>query len=51
MVLSPELVSKGATAVEVDTLERPIDGGSARLEGNTLVVKLPAYGIVTVRVI
>jgi alpha-mannosidase len=50
LTLSPELVSQGATAVEVDTLERLIGGCRARMEGNALLVELPAYGIVTVRV-
>jgi alpha-mannosidase len=48
--LASALVPEGATAVEVDTLERPVEGGSARLEGGTLIVRLPAYGIVTVHV-
>jgi alpha-mannosidase len=46
--LSRTLVPQGAEAVEVDTLERPVEGGSARLEGGTLEVTLPADGIVTV---
>ncbi len=50
VALAPELVPEGTTAVEVDTLERPVEDGSARLEGGTLVVRLPAYGIATVLV-
>jgi alpha-mannosidase len=50
VTLSPELAPQGATAVEVDTLERPLDGGSARIEKGTLTVRLPAYGIATVRI-
>jgi alpha-mannosidase len=50
VALASELVPEGATAVEVDTLERPVEGGSARLEGGTLSVWLPAYGISTVQV-
>jgi len=60
LTLAPELLSsgaprgapgnanKGASAVEVDTLERPLDANGARFEGNTLVVKLPAFGVATV---
>ena len=48
VTLSPSLLGGGATAVEVDTLERPLDGGTARLEGQTLTVALPAFGIATV---
>jgi alpha-mannosidase len=48
--LASELLPEGATAVEVDTLERPVQGGHARLEGGTLSVRLPAGGIVTVLV-
>ena len=48
--LSPALVSEGATVVEADTLERPLDESTARIEGGTLLVNLPAFGIVTVRV-
>jgi len=50
ITLSPEFVPEGASAVEVDALERPVEGGSARLEEGTLAVTLPAYGIVTVLV-
>jgi alpha-mannosidase len=50
VALAPELVPQGAAAVEVDTLERPVEGGSARLEEGTLSVTLPAYGIATVRI-
>jgi alpha-mannosidase len=48
--LASALVSEGATAVEVDTLERPVEDGSARLEEGVLTVRLPAYGIATVLV-
>jgi len=54
LTLAPQLLSGGAnsgvTAVEVDTLERPLDVNDARLEGNTLIVRMPAFGITTVRV-
>ncbi len=48
--LARELMPEGGTAFAMDTLERPLEGGSARLERDTLVVKLPAYGIATVQV-
>jgi len=48
--LLPGNTNEGATAIEADTLERPLDLNSARLEGNTLLVKLPAFGITTVRI-
>jgi len=54
LTLAPELLPRGTngetTAVEVDTLERSLDVNNARLEGNTLVAKLPAFGITTVRI-
>jgi alpha-mannosidase len=46
--LASSLLPKGATAVEVDTLERPLDDGRVRLEEGTLTVELPPYGISTV---
>ena len=50
LTLAPELLPEEATATEVDTLERPLDINGARLEGGTLVVSLPAFGIATVRI-
>ena len=50
LTLAPELLPERASAIEVDTLERPLDANSARLEENTLVVKLRAYGIASVRI-
>ncbi len=47
--LDPDLVPDGATAAETDLLERPLEVGAARLEDNTLVVQIPAYGIATIR--
>jgi alpha-mannosidase len=49
VTLARALAPEG-TAVEVDTLERPVEDGSARLEEGTLEVTVPADGIVTVRV-
>jgi alpha-mannosidase len=48
VVFAPELLSAGATAVEVDTLERPLEGSRVRLDGDVLRVKIPAFGITTV---
>ena len=48
--LSPALVPGGASAVEADTLERPLDESTARIEGGTLLVRLSAFGIATVRI-
>lgn len=47
--LDPALVAGGLRAVETDILERPLDTNSARMDGDTLRVGMPAYGIVTVR--
>ncbi|HIE05080.1 MAG TPA: hypothetical protein EYP61_10010, partial [Candidatus Latescibacteria bacterium] len=44
------LVGPDPRAVEVDILERPISDSTARMEGSTLKVSIPAYGIVTVKV-
>lgn len=49
--LSPLMIAApGAQAVETDLLEQPIEGSTARMEGDTLVVTVPACGIATVRV-
>lgn len=48
--LAPELAGGGTAAVEVDTLERPLDSSGAHIEQGVLTVKLPAFGIATVRV-
>jgi alpha-mannosidase len=50
VTLAPPLLGEGATVTEVDTLERPVDDGHARLEGSTLMVDIPPFGITTVRV-
>ena len=50
VALSPLLVPTGATAVEADTLERPLAESSARIEDGTLLVDLPAHGIAAVRI-
>jgi alpha-mannosidase len=48
VTLSP--LWQATEAKAVDLLERPIEGEEVRLEGETLWVQMPAYGIVTVRV-
>jgi alpha-mannosidase len=50
VALAPALLPEGAPVAEVDTLERPIAAGSARTEGHSVAVRVPAYGIVTVRI-
>jgi len=39
-----------AGSAEVDTLERPVNGNCVRLEGETLTVCVPAFGVTTVKV-
>jgi alpha-mannosidase len=46
--LLPREVGERVSAVEVDTLERPLEGRNVRLEGGTLLVRVPAFGISTV---
>jgi len=50
--LAPGLLSGGVrggvSAVEVDTLERPLEGRDVRLKGDALLVKVPAFGMSTV---
>ena len=48
--LAPTLVRGSATAIEVDTLERPLGTNSARLHGGSLSVTVPAHGISAVRI-
>jgi alpha-mannosidase len=48
--LSSALVGEQVVAVEVDTLERPFVESAARIEDGTLLARLPAFGIVTVRI-
>ncbi|NLF03167.1 MAG: alpha-mannosidase [Anaerolineales bacterium] len=50
VTLAPDLAPDGATAVEVDTLERPRERNTARLDGQTLSVHLPAFGVATIRI-
>ena len=45
-----DLVKPGTPAKQVDLLERPIKKGSAKMVGDVLTVKVPAYGITTVMI-
>ncbi|MFC1526879.1 glycoside hydrolase family 38 C-terminal domain-containing protein, partial [Candidatus Latescibacterota bacterium] len=49
LTLGGGIVPAGAQAVEVDAMERPVAVSSARLEGETLKVRLPAHGMTAVR--
>jgi len=42
------IVTPGCTCTEVDLLEQPLAHSSARMEGDVLMVDLPAHGIATV---
>lgn len=46
----PSLVAPNSPVAEVDLLERPLGSSSARMEGDTIVVTVPPYGIVSVMV-
>ncbi len=46
--LAPALVGEGATAVAVDTLERPLSDGLVKLEGRRLTVAMRPYAIQSV---
>ena len=48
--LDSSLVEPNSPAVETDLLEQPKPKNTARMDGNTLVVSIPAYGIVTVKI-
>jgi len=50
MRISPALMKAGAEAVETDVLEQPLAKSTAKVEGEVLKVKVPAFGIATVRV-
>lgn len=45
-----DLVKPGTPAKQVDILERPIKKGHAKMTGDILTVKVPAYGIASVMV-
>jgi alpha-mannosidase len=42
------IVTPGCTCTEVDLIEQPLAHSSARMEGDVLMVDLPAHGIATV---
>jgi alpha-mannosidase len=44
------ILKPGAKAVETDVLERPLPKNGAKLDGNTLSVPVPAFGITTVKI-
>lgn len=44
------IVPAGAPVLEVDLMERPLDGSQATMVGDTLVVPMRAYGITSVRI-
>jgi alpha-mannosidase len=48
--LDPALFGSPREAVETDLLERPLAESSAKLSGGNLTVRVPAYGIATVKV-
>ena len=48
--IDSSLVEPNSVAVETDILERPVSDSSAKLEGNTLKVSIPAFGIATVKI-
>jgi alpha-mannosidase len=48
--LAPDLLAPQTTVVEVDTLEQPLAGNVARLEGDVLYVPVAGFGVTTVRV-
>ena len=48
--LDSALVSAVAPAAETDLLERPLKENSARMKAGVLTVRLPAFGLVTVKI-
>lgn len=45
-----DIVKPGSPAQETDLMEQSLDKNTARMEGDVLSVKLPAYGIATVSI-
>jgi alpha-mannosidase len=43
-----DIVKPGSAAVEVDLMEQPLTKSSAKMDADVLIVKIPAYGIVSV---
>jgi len=48
--LDRALAAPDSPAVETDLLEQPLEESTARMEGDTLAVTIPPFGIATVRV-
>jgi alpha-mannosidase len=48
--LCEEVVPPDAPAVETDLLEQPLPTNTARMKDGLLTVKVPAFGITTVKV-
>jgi alpha-mannosidase len=48
--LDPALAKPGSQSVETDLLEQPLAQNTARMDGDTLVVTVPPFGIATVKV-
>ncbi len=44
------LVKPGSSAVETDVLERPVAKNTAKMDGDTVTVTVPAYGQATVKI-
>ena len=49
-VVLRSVASPNSRAMEVDLMERPLDGSRATMDGDTLVVPMRAYGIASIRV-
>jgi alpha-mannosidase len=49
--LDPALFGAPSEAVETDLLERPLAESSAKLSGQSLTVRVPAFGIASVKVV
>jgi alpha-mannosidase len=50
LTLNPALLGAVTAAEEVDLMERPLPTSTAPADGNTVTVKVPAYGIASVKV-
>jgi hypothetical protein len=51
VTFAPTVLDGVMSACVVDTLERPLDANTARLEGQMLTVPVSAFGIVAVRLV
>jgi hypothetical protein len=50
MKLDEAFVPAGASAVECDVLEQPLAESTAKMKQGVLSVRMPAYGMVTVKI-